>query len=889
MTLAMIQWSGWELWPAAAAAAAILLAAVAWLYPGQVTSLGGGWRWTLPVLRVAALGALTLSILRPVLIRTKTIEEQGVVLVLVDRSASMGVRDYASADGGLPAPMVGQLVSIGESLGRIAPEARARLAARLYDEVLRIAGLAEDIQRAQREVEYARLSGRDPADATGRLDKAIAALVTAAREAEQNARQARLPLVDTLSKLARPSGDRTAWISRLDKLVERARDDAQAAQDQVDVEKYREDETVRQVVDELSHQTRLRLAWESLVSSGGLTSTVGRDVPLAAFAVGDEAVPLTLRAGFEADATLEADGARTDLVGGIRQAIRQLGRRPVQAVVVFSDGRHNGPDQSLPPGLLPQGVPVFAVSTASETARDLSVLRADVPTSVFAGETLDARLTVRNAGFDPRRLAGRAGMAVDGRSLASAPLRVRDKRVEAELSARLDEPGVRKVELSVPVQGNELSLMNNTVTRWVKVLGQRVRIAAVSGAPSWDHRYVRDALARTPWVELREAIVVPGVSGLAMSPAEILGQDLVLLNDVPREALTQEQWQAVLQLVQQRGGSVIVVPGLTHVRQQAQGDPLAELMPYRSSARAAWRTWPGQAPYFHVAPAPGVDDLSLLRLEQESDQSRRRWDELPAFYRYLALPELRPGVRELLVERESRSPILTESRHGAGRAFLFAMNETWRWRTRIGERDQDRFWLQLVRHAIDEPYAIVSDGLGFDVDRVSAVPGEAVNVRARVAGDPAALPPQLELLVMSEGRVRERRYLTPTHGGADGRYSTRLSDLPTGGYELKLLGPAGAGGMLQELPLPLEVTRDDELEMGDLTGDRPFLQNLADATGGRVLGLERVQELPRLLSDARARLPRVSEVPLWNSKWLFVFVVSCLSAEWALRKRFGLA
>ena len=108
MTAAVIQWSGWEFWPAAAAAAVVLMAAVAWLYPGQVASLGGGWRWTLPMLRVAALGALVLSILRPVLIRTKTVEEQGVVLVLVDRSASMGVRDYAT-DGNLPAAMVGQL------------------------------------------------------------------------------------------------------------------------------------------------------------------------------------------------------------------------------------------------------------------------------------------------------------------------------------------------------------------------------------------------------------------------------------------------------------------------------------------------------------------------------------------------------------------------------------------------------------------------------------------------------------------------------------------------------------------------------------------------------------------------------------------------------------
>ena len=56
----------------------------------------------------------------------------------------------------------------------------------------------------------------------------------------------------------------------------------------------------------------------------------------------------------------------------------------------------------------------------------------------------------------------------------------------------------------------------------------------------------------------------------------------------------------------------------------------------------------------------------------------------------------KPAIRPLLVERDLGLPVLSESRIGAGRAFFFGANETWRWRQNVGERDQDRFWSQLI-------------------------------------------------------------------------------------------------------------------------------------------------------------------------------------------------
>jgi hypothetical protein len=81
-----------------------------------------------------------------------------------------------------------------------------------------------------------------------------------------------------------------------------------------------------------------------------------------------------------------------------------------------------------------------------------------------------------------------------------------------------------------------------------------------------------------------------------------------------------------------------------------------------------------------------------------------------------------------------------------------------------------------------------------------------------------------------------------------------------------------------------------EEELRNITPNEAALEKLADATGGgRVLRLEQINQLPARLAAVTGREPEVVEWSLWDSPYLFVFVVACLCAEWGLRKRFGLA
>src|SRR5690349_7328328 len=97
---------------------------------------------------------------------------------------------------------------------------------------------------------------------------------------------------------------------------------------------------------------------------------------------------------------------------------------------------------------------------------------------------------------------------------------------------------------------------------------------------------------------------------------------------------------------------------------------------------------------------------------------------------------MKPNTTPLLIDAETKQPVMTESRLGGGRVLFVGLTETWRWRYKIGQRDQDRFWLQLLRQVSDEPYGVTitsgGETISLDADRRLVDAGRPVRLRARV-------------------------------------------------------------------------------------------------------------------------------------------------------------
>jgi hypothetical protein len=870
--------------------AVLIVVAVAvvtwWLYPPQVRLLGPIWRWGLPLLRAAALAVLAISILQPAIIRPKTNVERGAVVVLLDDSRSMGVIDAWRSGA--------QRVALAAALGRLPSGARDTGAARLQTDADRLNSLADAITRARGEVDYARLSERGVDAAQSRLDQALADFQSAisSTTTDASAISGQTNLKNALVNLsAIPTGStRNAWLDGLRDRVRHVTGDIEQARLVADERLFRNDPQVHDVCMDLSKASRMELASAAISQGqGSLVSRLGPDVPVLGFAVGDRVTPFSPKQDAASATTMPvpADGNTSNLTGAVQAVLDHFQGTPLRALVLYSDGRQVGGDVTVPSGLSASGVPVYTVGVAPlGEVKDLAIVHCDAPSSAFVGETITVRADIHAIGLND--VQSDVICDIDGTKQTRHIALTGDKAVTVEFTQKLATAGVSKISLDVAKVPGETTDENNHVQRWVKVLQDKIKIAAYAGSAGWDFQYVRNALSRSPWAELKDDVLPNADARCPLTSDEILKQDVILLFDVASGSLDTSQWDAVNRLVTDRGGSVILVAGDAHLPGEYSSTPLTSaLLPYPSNNLPVWHTWPGERPAFHFTPAPGAQILDALKFDDDAESPQRRWQQLPPFFHFLPIAPLKPNTKALLLESDSSSPVLTESRLGAGRVFFFGANETWRWRYKNGEKDQDRFWMQLIRYAAEAPYAATTGGVSIDADPVSATPRQPIHVRARVLGNDG-LPRSVvdcTLKVMQGESVIREQSMTAAGSAGNGRYEAKLSDLPEGDYQLQV----DPGWPYAQAQMPLRVQRSTEAEMADVSGDETVLRRLAQSSGGEFLRLDQVDLLPQKLNETHDESSRFVETSLWDSGYLYALVLGCLGVEWAMRKRFGLA
>jgi len=164
MMLAGLQWQSPQMLGAALLVGVLIVLAVGLLYPAQVRVLPLAWRFTLPGLRCAALLALAVSVARPVAQRKLGEDEQGAMVVVIDHSKSMNVRDNQRT----PA----MLVALADGLGRLPAKARTRdeVFAGIAPDIDRLPALVDLINQAQVGVDVAELQGKENSQAKKRFE-----------------------------------------------------------------------------------------------------------------------------------------------------------------------------------------------------------------------------------------------------------------------------------------------------------------------------------------------------------------------------------------------------------------------------------------------------------------------------------------------------------------------------------------------------------------------------------------------------------------------------------------------------------------------------------------------------------------------------------------------
>jgi len=614
---------------------------------------------------------------------------------------------------------------------------------------------------------------------------------------------------------------------------------------------------------------------------------------------------------------LKPDGRKTDLAAAVTSARDRFRGRRVPGIVVLSDGADTvatGGDRATV-----AEPPVFAVGIGSSeglpdrevveiTAGDPRLDRAlvDLHVSTLTRGFGRAPFTLRILGngqlLDTRRVEPAADGSPIEETFTVSPDPVTPTIYTAEIvpdKARGDvegEPGESIIE------NNARSILVNPPSR-------KRRVLVLAGAPGFEHSFLVRALAQDPGLEV-DSIVRKGKNednhdtflvqaGAGRSAALTTGfpgnrealfhYDALVVANLESDFFTRGQLQLAADFVSLRGGGILVLGGRSFESRSLTGTPLEEVLPVELSDR---RGGVGSRATENVSAPPNAlvvtaDGQShpIMRLGPSAEASRKRWSSLPALAASAAIGGPRPGASVLAATTAANGtarPIVAVQRYGRGRSMVFAGEASWRWRMMqpSTDRSYETFWRQALRwlsSEAPEPVTITLPGdaepgtpLRVDLEArdKSFVPVADAVVEATLTAPGAGAIP-LQLRTTGNGRftaavVPERAGLYRVHGEAK-RGSTVLGSVD---------GWVNVGG--------------SDPEFTDPRLNDALLRRMARESGGRYV---RAAEAGLLISDIEAAVPHQAEPErrdLWHEPWTFAIVVMLLSAEWVLRRRWGL-
>jgi uncharacterized membrane protein len=606
---------------------------------------------------------------------------------------------------------------------------------------------------------------------------------------------------------------------------------------------------------------------------------------------------------------LQASAGRSDIGGALSAITDRYRGRALGGIVVISDGGDTtASDDARGDGA---AAPVFTVGVgAPAISRDREVVAMTAGEPRLADSTVDVHVSASSTGYGSQPLD--LTLTANGRPVDVRRVPASDGApVHTVFTVSPDRTAPTVYQVSVPVAPGEVAGENNTRSVLVEPPGRRRRLLLVEGAPGYEHTFLKRALAHDASLDV-DSVVRKGVAddgrptffvqaaasraatlaaGFPEQRAELFAYDAVVFGNVEAAFFSRAQLESTAAFVAQRGGGLLVFGGRSFEQQGLAGTPLDEVLPVDMSdrralvARASNTEAPAGTP---VALTVDGADHPATRSGATAADARRLWQALPPLASVSIVGGPRPGAQVLAVAGgaagETR-PLLAVQRYGQGRAMVFAGEASWRWRMMLPAADSsyDTIWRQMARwltRGATEPVAITS--------AAASSPGVA-EVVAVVVRDREFVPvrdAEVRLTVVEPGGA-ERQATATLADAAEGRYTALVRFDDSGVYRIR--ADARRGGEALGAAERAVLSGGADPEMADPRLNEPVLQRLAAASGGRYVRAADVTGIPPRLRTTGGPVGPPDVRDLWHGAWSLLGVIALLGAEWALRRRMGLA
>ena len=588
----------------------------------------------------------------------------------------------------------------------------------------------------------------------------------------------------------------------------------------------------------------------------------------------------------------------TDLTAALSALIEQ--QKNLKAVLMLTDGDWNlGPSPiGVATRFRDQEIPIYSIVTGQDQPiADLSLEEVTAPAYGLFGEQIAIPFTIQS--HLPRDVSTEISLMSNREVLASKKITLpANSRLRDSIMWYPREVGEFNLRLDFPVEVDEALRDNNSADFHIAVRVVKLSVLVVDSQPRWEYRFLRNALARDPGVDLNCVLLHPKIAPgggrdyLSSFPGsrEMLSRyDVIFLGDVGvgEHQLSESDAELIKGLVEQQGSGLVFMPGRRGNHLSLMNSELNELMPVVLDDERPKGVGMNNESVLTLSNL-GRGHL-LTRFDADEMVNDQVWKMLPGFYWSTAVTKSRPGTEVLAVHSELRNqfgriPLLAIRNAGRGKVLFMGTDSAWRWRRGVEDKFHYRFWSQVARWMAHKRHLAEKEGIRLSFTPETPKVGDRVFMQATVL-DEAGFPledGEVNGEIISPGGQGEQLELTEVEGGW-GVYSTEFLPQEGGAYQIKIDSPEHD----RELETKIVVSLPKREKLGRPV-NRPVLAEIASITQGESANTDNLDEIIQKISVLPEPQPAELRTRLWSNPWWGGTILLFLVIYWTGRKLAGL-
>jgi uncharacterized membrane protein len=367
---------------------------------------------------------------------------------------------------------------------------------------------------------------------------------------------------------------------------------------------------------------------------------------------------------------------------------------------------------------------------------------------------------------------------------------------------------------------------------------------------------------------------------------ELKNFDVIFFDDFSHRAYFNPVYLERVRDFVRDGGGIAMFGGKRAFDSGGYGESaLRDVLPVELDGKGVFETRGG----LQTALTPAGKAHPITRLVPDLKSNEEAWRKLPAL---TGMNQVR-GVRGETLLTAGGAPLLAIGRHGKGRTLALMTDDAWRWNfIAVGNKETPQHHLKLMRQAVrwlaQEP--------SFEQVQLRPIavsqPGEKVAIKLRVLKDDFTPTGQAAVQLRVFSPEGEPILVPVAADGEEGDYTGEFTPTREGTYRVE------AEASLSGKTLGRDRTSFTAAYFyGEADDGRPrleLLKQIAESSKGEYFPIEDWNE--RALERIAARLDSIApseiveqrQTRLWSNLWPFAIMLALLSAEWWMRRKWGL-